>query len=124
MYAPAFDVEGLEIDHVRTCTIDKYANLIVGMTMGQFSFVRIFSVLDHLAFYLIYMKGNVFIAFGEFVYVDIFKHWNMKVIVKKSTVKLNIYNYYFSYDNSPPRRGTSFGQQVFDVLLGRVENIH
>ena len=64
MNAAAFDRKRIKIDHVRSCSIDKNAYFIICMAVRLLGFVRIFPVLNGFALYLIYMKGNLFIAFG------------------------------------------------------------
>ena len=60
-----------KIDHVRARARHKHTNFIVIMAMGLLRFVRIFPVADGLALHLVHVKGDLFIAFGKFVDVDV-----------------------------------------------------
>jgi hypothetical protein len=89
MYAVTLDGKGIKIDHVRARAIDENAYLIVGMPVRLLCFVRIFAILDNLPFHLIYMKSNLLITLGEFVYVDVSEH-KIKIA---SNIKIPLENF-------------------------------
>ncbi len=76
MDAAAAYGESAKIDHVRARTVDEDAYFVIIMAVGLLRLVRIFPVPDGLALYFINIKGDLFIAFGKFVDVDVLEHFD------------------------------------------------
>ena len=85
--ATAADRKALEIDHVLAGAIDENTYFIIGMAVRLLRFMRILFILDRLSLYLKYMKCDVFLALGQFIYVNVSQHDDLKIVSSSKTVR-------------------------------------